>query len=90
MRDNNGDLMSPVSHKAVVRPKECAAAILAQVNREMAQIRECDHHWEDRIEVSCFHIALLTTIRMHINLSLFLKPNDISSGPPSQRHLDHL
>jgi len=33
-RDNNGDLMSPISHHdAVVRPKERAAAILAQVNR---------------------------------------------------------
>ena len=56
-RDNNGDLMSPVSHEAIVRPKERAAAILAQVDREMARIRERDHHWEDGMEVSCFLIA---------------------------------
>lgn len=65
-RDNNGDLMSPVSHHdTVVRPKERAAAILAQVDREMARIKERDHHWEDGMEVSClptaFSSALLTT-----------------------------
>jgi enhancer of polycomb-like protein len=43
MRDN-GDLMSPLSHEAIVRPKEHAAAILAQVDREMARIRVRDHH----------------------------------------------
>ena len=52
-RDNNGDLMSPISlHDTVVRPKERAAAILAQVDREMARIKERDHHWEDGMEVS--------------------------------------
>ncbi|KAF8495934.1 enhancer of polycomb-like-domain-containing protein [Russula emetica] len=50
-RDNNGDLMSPVSHHdTVVRPKERAAVILAQVDREMARIKERDHHWEDGME----------------------------------------
>ena len=53
-RDNNGDLMSPVSHHdTVVRPKERTAAILAQVDREMARIKERDHHWEDGMEVIC-------------------------------------
>ena len=42
--DNNGDLMSPVLHDTVVRPKEPSAAILAQVNQEMARIKERDHH----------------------------------------------
>ena len=52
-RDNNGDLMSPTAHHdAVVRPKERAAAILAQIDSEMARIRERDHHWEDGAEVS--------------------------------------
>jgi hypothetical protein len=36
--------MSPVLHDTVVRPKERSAAILAQVNRELAQIKERDHH----------------------------------------------
>ena len=59
-RDNNGDLMSPISHHdTVVRPKERAAAILAQVDREMARIKERDHHWEDGMEVSCLPIAIL-------------------------------
>ncbi|KAH9025701.1 hypothetical protein EDB83DRAFT_2656378 [Lactarius deliciosus] len=50
-RDNNGDLISPTQHHdAVVRPKERAAAILAQVDREMARIKDRDHHWEDGIE----------------------------------------
>src|SRR6266852_3693810 len=53
-RDNNGNLMTPISqHDAVVRPKERAAAILAQVDREMARIKERDHNWEDGMEVSC-------------------------------------
>ena len=57
-RDNNGDLMSPISlHDTVVRPKERAAAILAQVDREMARIKERDHHWEDGMEVSCLPTA---------------------------------
>ena len=52
-RDNTGDLVSPgPHHDAVVRPKERAAAILAQVDREMARIKDRDHHWEDGIEVS--------------------------------------
>lgn len=53
-RDTNGNLTSPVSHlDTVVRPEEHAAAILAQVHREMARIKERDHHWEDGTEVSC-------------------------------------
>jgi enhancer of polycomb-like protein len=55
---DNGDLMSPISHHdTVVRPKERAAAILAQVDREMARIKERDHHWEDGMEVSCLPSA---------------------------------
>jgi hypothetical protein len=85
--------MSPVSHDAVVRPKERAAAILAQVDREMARIKERDHHWEDGMEVSCFCSATLffnsPSSRMHINLSLFLNLNDISSGSFHQRRPDH-
>ena len=34
--NNNGDLMSSVSHETTVCPKEQAAAILAQVDWEMA------------------------------------------------------
>ncbi|KAH9172971.1 hypothetical protein EDB89DRAFT_2162504 [Lactarius sanguifluus] len=50
-QDNNGNLISPTQHHdAVVRPKERATAILAQVDREMARIKDRDHHWEDRIE----------------------------------------
>jgi enhancer of polycomb-like protein len=50
---DNGDLVSPgPHHDSVVRPKERAAAILAQVDREMVRIKERDHHWEDGIEVS--------------------------------------
>ena len=44
--------MSPTAHlDAVVRPRERAATILAQVDREMNRIKERDHHWEDGIEV---------------------------------------
>ena len=51
-RDNKGDLVSSSAHHdAVVRPKERAATIIAQVDREMARIKERDHHWEDGIEV---------------------------------------
>lgn len=69
---DNGDLMSPISHHdAVVRPKERAAAILAQVDREMVRIKERDHHWEDGMEVSCLpssHPPLHSPpTRTHIN-----------------------
>ena len=41
------DLGSPVSHHdTVVRPKERAMEILVQVDREMGQIKEHNHHWE--------------------------------------------
>ena len=51
-RDNKGDLVSSSAHDdAVVCPKECAATIIAQVDREMARIKERDRHWEDGIEV---------------------------------------
>ena len=36
---------------AVVCPKERAAMIIAQADHVMARIKECDHHWEDGIEV---------------------------------------
>ncbi|KAI0300651.1 enhancer of polycomb-like-domain-containing protein [Multifurca ochricompacta] len=50
-RDNNGELVSPAPlHDTVVRPKERAATILAQIDREMARFKERDHHWEDGIE----------------------------------------
>ncbi|KAH9984623.1 hypothetical protein BJV77DRAFT_1036624, partial [Russula vinacea] len=39
-------------HDTVVRPKERAAVILAQFDREMARIKECDHRWEDGMEAS--------------------------------------
>ena len=36
---------SPVPHHdTVVRPKECVAAILAQADHEITQIKERDHH----------------------------------------------
>ena len=37
LRDNNSDLMSPISHHdTIVHPKEHATMILGQVDREMA------------------------------------------------------
>ena len=40
-------------------PIERAAAILAQVDWEIALIKERDHHWEDGMEVSCLPAAIL-------------------------------
>ena len=51
-------------HDTVVRPKERDAVILAQFDREMARIKECDHRWEDGMEVSCLHsITSISTDR---------------------------
>ena len=51
-RDNKGDLgSSSVHNDAVVRLKERAATIIAQVDHKMALIKEHNHHWEDRIKV---------------------------------------
>ena len=53
---NPGELVSPeLYHDAVVRPKDCAVAIL---HREMAQIKERDR-WEDGIGVSCLCTSTL-------------------------------
>lgn len=58
-RDTNGELVSPAPHPdTIIHPKECAAAILAQVDWEMAQIKERDRHWEDGIEVCCLHTIM--------------------------------
>jgi enhancer of polycomb-like protein len=71
LKSRDNDLMSPISHDTVVRPKERAAAILAQVDREMARIKERDHHWEDGMEVSCLPSAIpwlySPPTRTHIN-----------------------
>jgi hypothetical protein len=64
-RDNKGDLVSSSAHHdAVVRPKDRAATIIAQVDREMARIKDRDHHWEDGIEVcplTCNVLLILTS-----------------------------
>ena len=52
VKTSEGDLVSSsVRHDAVICPKERAATIIAQVDHEMARIKERDHHWEDGIEV---------------------------------------
>ena len=48
-RDNKGNLVSSSAHHNAV--KERAASIIAQVDCEMARIKEHDHHWKDGIEV---------------------------------------
>jgi enhancer of polycomb-like protein len=51
-RDNKGDFVSlSAHHNAVVRPKECAATIIAQDDREMDRIKDRNHHWKDGIKV---------------------------------------
>ncbi|KAH9008340.1 hypothetical protein EDB83DRAFT_2531843 [Lactarius deliciosus] len=75
-RDNNGDLISPTQHHdAVVRPKERAAAILAQVDREMARIKDRDHHWEDGIE-NAYQPQPVTHAQRHFNGSPHLSQLD--------------
>ena len=52
IKTSEGNLVSSlVHHDTVIHPKERAATIIAQVNREMAWIKERDHHWEDGIKV---------------------------------------
>ncbi|KAN0130003.1 hypothetical protein V8E53_012157 [Lactarius tabidus] len=50
-RDNKGDFVSlSAHHNAVVRLKECAAMIIAQDNRKMDRIKDCNNHWKDGIK----------------------------------------
>ena len=91
---DNGDLMSTgLHHDMVVRPKERAAAILAQVDREMVRIKERDQHWEDGIEVShlaSYHLVFCSPPRrMRINPNLPPKPSATSNGFLHPRRLDH-
>jgi enhancer of polycomb-like protein len=93
-RDNNGELVSPTPHHdAVVRPKERNAAIVAQIDREIARIKDRDHHWEDGAEVShrplIIVLFLLTARRMPISLRSLPRLSDTSSGSPHPRFLDH-
>ena len=46
------DLVSPSIPVETIRPKERAARIQSLIEKEMARIKERDHHWEDGIEVS--------------------------------------
>jgi hypothetical protein len=68
--DNNGELVSPISHHdTTVHPKKHATAILAQINREMAGINECDHHWEGRMEVSRLYTATPVSTHLQVECS---------------------
>jgi len=76
-RDNNGELVSPAPHlDTVVRPKERAAAILAQVDREMARLKERDHHWEDGIE-NAYQPQPVTQAQRHFK---WIPPPEAKSG----------
>jgi hypothetical protein len=81
-RDNTGDLVSPGPLHDVVRPKERAATILAQVDREMARIKERDHHWEDGIEVS--RLRATTIVSTHIPVECVSTSTRHSSPAPLQ------
>ena len=80
---DNGDLVSPgLHHDMVVRPKERAAAILAQVDREMVRLKERDHHWEDGIEVSRF--ASYHLLSAHLLVECVSTPACYPSPAPLQ------
>ena len=86
-RDHKAELISPSPHHdAVVHPKEHAAAILAQVDREMARIKERDHHWEDGIEVHLLlaQVSIPADVfrRMPISPSRSPRLNGTSNGSP--------
>jgi hypothetical protein len=71
--------------RAVVCPK---AAILAQVDREIARIRERDHHQEDGMEVSCFYIAFPISTHRRVEcistLVCFSSPATFQVVPPAR------
>lgn len=80
--------MSPISHHdAVVRPKERAAAILAQVDREMARIKERDHHWEDGMEVSRLYAATPVSTHRQVErvsaTACYSSPTTFQMVPPA-------
>ena len=84
-RDNNGNPMSPISpHDTIVRPNEHAAAILAQVDWEMAWIKERDHHWEDGMEVS--RLPTATPGSTHRKLKCISTPTCDEFGPHNLPH----
>ncbi|KAI9453934.1 enhancer of polycomb-like-domain-containing protein, partial [Russula earlei] len=84
-RDSNGELLSPVPlHDTIVRPKERAAAILSQVDREMVRIKERDHHWEDGIE-NAYQPHPVTQAQRHFK---WIPPSDASRSL-SSRFIPH-
>ncbi|KAI0047478.1 hypothetical protein FA95DRAFT_1518958 [Auriscalpium vulgare] len=49
----SGDNGSPVAHaETTLRPKERAIKLQAQVDQEMAKLKDRDYHWEDAIDSS--------------------------------------
>jgi len=97
-RNNDDELVSLAPHpNAVVRPKERAAAILAQVDREMARIKERDHHWEDGIdsEVCCLHAITLFSLIFHLLVECISapachpSPTTLQMGPPTGSEIRH-
>lgn len=82
-RDNKGDFASPSAHHdAVVRPKERAATIIAQVDREMARIKDRDHHWEDGIE-NAYQPQSLAQAQRHFKWIPPSEPSRSASPTPS-------
>jgi hypothetical protein len=67
----------------LIRPKERAAAIALQIERELARVKDRDHGcWDDQVEVCVFQtshfISFEDAFRIPINPNRFLLLSDIS------------
>ena len=91
--DNNGDLMSPVSHEAVAGTQgaNCGNSGTSRSGDGPDQrARSPLGRWNRGELFPYFSPYFYSPLsRTHINPSLFLKLNNISSGSPRQKHLDH-
>ena len=67
--------------------------ILAQVDHEMARIKECNHHWEDGIEVYLLlaQVSIPADVfhRMSISHSQSPRLNGTSNGSPPLNRLTY-
>ncbi|KAN0131217.1 hypothetical protein V8E53_010921 [Lactarius tabidus] len=82
-RDNKGDFVSlSAHHDAVVHPKECAATIIAQDDREMDQIKDRNHHWKDGIK-NAYQPQLVAQAQRHFKWVPPSEPSRSASPMPS-------
>lgn len=82
---DTGELGSPSPLvEAAIKPRERAAAITKQIERDLAQLKEKDHHWEDGID-NPYQPPQVSLIQRHYKFATNSPSSPDDLGPPEYR-----